>query len=196
MKSSSRHRENSLRIIAGEWRGRVLAFPDIQGLRPTPDRVRETLFNWLQPVIQGSKCLDLFAGSGALGVEALSRGAATVTLVEADPCAFQALQRTIDQLNAGTRACLRHSDAFDFLDSQPAGPFDIVFVDPPYGKGWVRESLVRLSLPGLLSRQGRVYIEYESSLTREAVINDDWQVLKHKKAGQVTYALLQPKDEY
>jgi 16S rRNA (guanine966-N2)-methyltransferase len=193
MKSVSRNRENSLRIIAGEWRGRLLDFPDIQGLRPTPDRVRETLFNWLQSYVQGANCLDLFSGSGAMGFEALSRGAAKVTMIEANKSAFLGLQRSVEILKGEAHVSLKHMDAFEFLKAEPEEQFDIIFVDPPYGKKWVSECLSWLAKQDLLRRHGRVYIEYESSLAPEQVIDEHWQLLKHKTAGQVTYGLLQAK---
>ena len=125
---------NSVRIIGGEWRSRRIRFPDAAGLRPTPDRVRETLFNWLGQDLTGRRCLDIFAGSGALGFEALSRGAAEVVMVESSRLAWRGLRATADELGAGARLRLVAGDALHFL-AAPAGVFDIVFLDPPYGTG-------------------------------------------------------------
>ncbi|TPW17985.1 MAG: methyltransferase, partial [Halothiobacillaceae bacterium] len=120
---------NSLRIIGGTWRSRRLEFPTVEQLRPTPDRVRETLFNWLQHRIGGARCLDLFAGSGALGFEALSRGANEVVFVEIDPAAVQALRANAQRLQADN-AQIIHEEALRYL-AKPADPFDIIFLDPP-----------------------------------------------------------------
>src|SRR5450432_2048001 len=130
----SRLVRNSVRIIGGEWRGRRINFPDIPGLRPTPDRVRETLFNWLQQAVAGARCLDLFAGSGALGLEALSRGAKALAFVEQAVPAARALREQLMRLGATSRAQVFEMGAARFLRS--AGePFDIVFLDPPFGGG-------------------------------------------------------------
>src|SRR5277367_3125267 len=125
---------NSVRIIGGGWRGRRVSFPDIPGLRPTPDRVRETLFNWLQHSVAGSRCLDLFAGSGALGLEALSRGAREVVFVDQAQAAISHLQTQISRLDAVARTRIMGEDAGRYLRTSPE-VFDIVFLDPPFGQG-------------------------------------------------------------
>ena len=122
---------NRIRIIGGTHRGRRLAFPDAAGLRPTPDRVRETLFNWLMPHLPGARCLDLFAGSGALGLEAVSRGAREVVLVDANPAVVKSLQENLRLLGETERARVIRSDALAFLRKETDAPFDIVFLDPP-----------------------------------------------------------------
>lgn len=128
---------NQLRIIGGEWRGRKLRFPDAPNLRPTPDRVRETIFNWLAPMIQGAHCLDLFAGSGALGLEALSRGAALTTFVDSHKKVTQELKNHIETLNANARAKVFSMDGVKFLtqdkfQTTEVKQYDLVFLDPPY----------------------------------------------------------------
>ena len=130
---------NSLRIIGGEWRGRKVSFPDQAGLRPTGDRVRETLFNWLQPIISGARCLDLFAGSGVLGLEALSRGAAQVVMVEQAAPVCRYLQQAADNLGAQGRLEVNHTTAEAYLMSA-AKPFDVIFFDPPFAQGLLASS--------------------------------------------------------
>jgi 16S rRNA (guanine966-N2)-methyltransferase len=129
---------NSVRIIGGGWRGRRVSFPDIPGLRPTPDRVRETLFNWLQSAIAGTRCLDLFAGSGALGLEALSRGAQEIVFVEQAVAAARALQEQLIRLGARTKGQVVEMGAARYLRSVPQA-FDIVFLDPPFGRNALAE---------------------------------------------------------
>lgn len=179
---------NAVRIIAGRWRGRRIAFPDSAGLRPTPDRVRETVFNWLQPVLSGARCLDLFAGSGALGFEALSRGASEAVLVEREPRICAQLEATATALEAATARIVR-SDATEWLASAPAQPFDVVFLDPPYASGDVLEKVCRvLDTRGWLGRDARVYLETpaDAPLT---FLPAAWVVARTKRAGQVGYHL-------
>ncbi len=173
---------NKVRINAGEWRSRVLRFPDALGLRPTPERVRQTLFNWLGQELHGKACLDLFAGSGALGFEAASRYAASVTMVEQNPAVHRALADNAALLKAGQVRLLR-MDALQFL-AQDTQPFDVIFLDPPFGQGWLAK-LLPLLAPHL-APDGVVYAEAESPLQDNA----DWQVYKHGKAGNVHYHLL------
>lgn len=174
---------NRVRIVGGEWRSRVLHFPDSCGLRPTPDRVRETLFNWLGQNMHGRRCLDLFAGSGALGFEALSRGASSVVMVEQSPQVLRALQENTRLLSADN-AQLHCMDALQFL-AQNILAFDVIFLDPPFGKDW----LPRLfpMLPRNLAPHGLVYAESETAITD----SDMWRVAKHGRAGSVHYHLLQ-----
>jgi 16S rRNA (guanine966-N2)-methyltransferase len=177
---------NQLRIIGGEWRGRKLRFPDVEGLRPTTDRVRETLFNWLQPVIHGARCLDLFAGSGALGLEALSRGAANVCFVDSDRRAVQSLKDNLALLQdqAGT---VVQADALTYLKAGPQ-PFDIVFLDPPFRKELLQPCLELLYSEGWLADNARLYIEVEQELG-EPELPPGWEWQRSKKAGQVVYGL-------
>jgi 16S rRNA (guanine966-N2)-methyltransferase len=177
-----RTRRNTVRIIGGRWRSRILEFPDAADLRPTPDRVRETLFNWLGQDLSGMACLDLFAGSGALGFEALSRGAASTVMVEKDPAALRALRENAGKLAAGNLTVVR-GDALEFA-RETRSRFDVVFVDPPYRLNLQTAalSLVR----GLLSPHGRVYVETASALEPP----QGWTVLRSSRAGSVHFYLL------
>jgi 16S rRNA (guanine966-N2)-methyltransferase len=177
---------NQLRIIGGEWRGRKLRFPDVDGLRPTTDRVRETLFNWLQPVIHGARCLDLFSGSGALGLEALSRGAAAVQFVDSDRHAVQLLKENLYILN-DERGTVAQADALKFLQGEPR-PFDIVFLDPPFRKELLSPCLEQLCKGDWLADGARLYIEVEQELGTPE-LPTGWEWLRSKKAGQVIYGL-------
>lgn len=180
---------NTLRIIGGQWRSRKLEFPDVEGLRPTPDRVRETLFNWLTPVIGGARCLDLFAGSGALGFEALSRGAAEVIMVENSALAARILRENLTKLNAqGTQIVER--DALDFL-RQGRGdhaPFDIVFIDPPYHQNLVNPCCAILDQAQWISAHAYLFIEAEASLQKFS-LPAGFECTRSKQAGQVGYHL-------
>ena len=160
----------------------MLRFPDALGLRPTPERVRQTLFNWLGQELHGKACLDLFAGSGALGFEAASRYAASVTMVEQNPAVHRALADNAALLKAGQVRLLR-MDALQFL-AQDTQPFDVIFLDPPFGQGWLEKLLPQLAPH--LAPDGVVYAESESQLPD----GPDWQVYKHGKAGNVHYHLL------
>ena len=177
---------NSVRIIGGAWRRRVLRFPDGEGLRPTPDRVRETLFNWLGQDLSGLSCLDLFAGSGALGFEAASRGAARVVMVERAAGAAAALRANAGLLGAAERVEIVQADAVKFASSRAAAAprFDVLFLDPPYNQGW----LGRLEplLPGLLADDGALYVEAEAPLDGCG----RWRTVRSGKAGQVFYHLM------
>lgn len=177
---------NTVRIIGGEWRRRVLRFPDAQGLRPTPDRVRETLFNWLGQDLDGMSCLDLFAGSGALGFEAGSRGAAKVVMVEQSPRVAAALTENARLLAADERLQIVRADAVKFASSLSATGvrFDVLFLDPPYRQGWI-ERLAPL-LPQLMADEGAVYIEAEYPVDACG----DWKCVRDGRAGQVFYQLL------
>ncbi len=184
---------NQLRIIGGDWRGRKLDFPDAQGLRPTPDRVRETLFNWLMPVIHGARCLDLFAGSGALGLESLSRGAAEVVLVDSQPQVIAALQKNLDLLQAGTRAQLQQRDALQYL-AQCRDRFDVVFLDPPYHQGLLQPCIDSLYEQDVLTARGYLYFEANrgETLPRLPTV---WTIHRQKTAGQVGYYLVRYADQ-
>lgn len=177
---------NQLRIIGGAWRSRRLHFPNVEGLRPSTDRVRETLFNWLQPVIEGSRCLDLFAGSGALGLEALSRGAAQVTFVDQHSKVINALRNNLKLLES-TAADIIQADALDFLQGNPH-PFDIVFIDPPFRQELLQPCLQLLDR-GWLGLDARVYIETELEQGTPD-LPEGWEILRSKKAGQVAYHLV------
>lgn len=179
---------NTLRIIGGQWRGRKLRFADGEGLRPTPDRVRETVFNWLQPLIQGARCLDLFAGSGALGLEALSRGAGEVVFVDTNPSAIAALRENLALLQSNRGQVVRGS-ALAYLEGPPQA-FDVVFLDPPFRRDLLQPALQRLAVGGWLAPGARIYLELESE-QGEPPLPAGWELLRAKRAGQVAYYLVQ-----
>lgn len=180
-------KHNRLRIIGGRWRGLRLSFPDHAELRPSPDRVRETLFNWLQPTILGARCLDLFAGSGALGIEALSRGAAEVVFVERDLRVVRSIEDSLRRLQAVGGSVLRE-DALNYLDA-PASPFNVVFLDPPYAAGLLPEVCVKLDRNGWLAASALVYLESPAQDPLPA-LPPTWAVHRSRQAGQVGYHLL------
>ena len=184
--SSSR---NSVRIVGGVWRGRRVEFPDLPSLRPTPDRVRETLFNWLQHKVVGARCLDLFAGSGALGLEALSRGAAEVVFVETAPTAAHTLRTQLKRLGGERSARVLDLGAARFLRT-PGEPFDLIFLDPPFGQNVLPEYLAQLACGNWLKGGALVYLENERAAGLPA-LPAGWQALKSKSAGEVGYHLVQ-----
>lgn len=176
-----------LRIIGGDWRGRVLNVIESEGLRPTPDRVRETLFNWLQVWVPGARCLDLFAGTGALCLEALSRGAERVVMVEKTHAVAENLRQNIHRLGA-TAAELVEADAESYLQG-PVEPFDIIFVDPPFRRSELIASCIRtINDRGWIKPGGRVYVEAPSGLGQPA-LPPGWHLERSKTAGQVGYHL-------
>lgn len=179
---------NTLRIIGGQWRGRKLKFPAIDAIRPTPDRVRETLFNWLQHDIVGSRCLDLFAGSGALGIEALSRGAAHVVFVDREPTIAKYLRDTLALLRAEGSEVFA-ADASQWASgNKSASPFNIVFLDPPFADGVLPLICERLESSQSLAVDALIYIEYPST-KGVPVLPKNWSAIKSKIAGQVGYYL-------
>ena len=178
---------STIRIIAGQWRGRKIPVAEIEGLRPTGDRIRETLFNWLDAEIDGARCLDLFAGSGVLGLEALSRGAGQVVALDSSRVAVNALNEAAKLLNTSALQVMQ-MDAIQWLKSKPTGSFDLVFIDPPFQAELLDESLALLAASNSLAAGALIYIERDR--------NDDppqlpagWQVHKDKVAGSVSYAL-------
>lgn len=178
-----------VRIVAGLWRGRKLTVVQAAGLRPTGDRVRETLFNWLQMHIPGRRCLDLYAGSGALGLEAASRGAATVALVESSAVVADQLRDTLTQLPAGDGVSLYEMSAEHYLDTQPQ-PFDVVFVDPPFDLQ-IHQNIVSKLVPTYLKPDALVYMELptsESELLHH--LPGSLSLIKEKRFGDVTVFLL------
>jgi len=180
---------NQIRIIGGQWRGRKLRVPDAGGVRPTPDRVRETLFNWLAPVVAGSRVLDLYAGSGALGFEAASRGAAEVQMVERDPRVVRVLYEQVQLLRADTIQ-VAQSDALQYLRGIPRR-FDIVLLDPPYGQDLLSASLALLE-PDWLTPDAWLYIEAERELPPDqlvALLPAGFALIRSKVTGQVGYHL-------
>jgi len=176
---------NKVRIIGGELRSRVISFPDADGLRPTPDRVRETLFNWLGQTLYGRTCLDLFAGSGALGFEAASRGAERVMMVEIDRAALSALRDNARKLGC-TNVSVQGQDGLEFV-LHDAHKYDVIFLDPPFQKEYLPGLLENLAMR--LNENGLVYVESGTAIAAPP----PWQTIKSGKAGQVHYQLLQIK---
>jgi 16S rRNA (guanine966-N2)-methyltransferase len=181
-------RRNFVRIIGGGWRGRRVSFPDVPGLRPTPDRVRETLFNWLQHSLVDSRCLDLFAGSGALGLEALSRGASEVVFVEQAQLAARTLAAELQRLGGADRARVVEVGASRFLRT-PGEPFDVVFLDPPFGSDALAEYVGKLDAGRWVKNGGLVYLENERT-AGVPTLPPGWELLKSKSAGEVGYHLV------
>jgi 16S rRNA (guanine966-N2)-methyltransferase len=174
---------NKVRIIGGDLRSRMISFPDVPGLRPTPDRVRETLFNWLGQTLYGRACLDLFAGSGAMGFEAASRGAERVVMVERNPAVLRALQDNVKKLGCAN-VFVQGQDGLEFV-SRDAQQYDVIFLDPPFQSDYLPRLLE--ILPQRLNKNGVVYVESGAAIT----VPPPWQVIKSGKAGQVHYQLLQ-----
>lgn len=179
-----RYAENRVRIIAGQWRGRQIALVDAPGLRPTGDRIRETLFNWLQADIPGARCLDLFAGSGILGLEAASRGAAAVELVDSNPLVCRQLRESIALLRADC-VTLVERGALEYLAGEPRA-FDVVFLDPPFGDGMLPSLAQALHSSGWLAAGAKIYVEQGSESNRDPL---PWHLLKEKVQGNVRFAL-------
>jgi 16S rRNA (guanine966-N2)-methyltransferase len=180
-------KRNQVRIIAGQWRRQLLQFPSAVDLRPTPDRVRETLFNWLGQSLEDKTCLDLFAGSGALGFEAASRAARNVVMVERDRAAYDALQANARKLCA-TNIEVRHEDAFGFLAANRRA-FDVVFLDPPYALEVLPELLTKLRQH--LASRSLVYLEAASLPEMPC----GYEVHRQSRAGRVKYLLLESVDD-
>lgn len=176
-----------IRIVGGRWRGRHLPVPALPGLRPSPDRVRETLFNWLQGIVEGARCLDLFAGSGALGLEAASRGAAQVVLVDASAEACAGLRERIRELKGEQQVRVVQDSAEHYLRSETT-PFDIVFLDPPFRQDLLDPTCELLWDRRLVKDGSRVYLEAEVELGRPRLPNG-WRLLRSKCAGEVGYHL-------
>jgi len=176
-----------VRIISGCWRGRRLLVPEAVGLRPTSDRVRETLFNWLTPFIEGATCVDLFAGSGALGFEAASRGAARVVMVEKSAPLVSSLHRTAETLG-GEKIHIVHADALEWL-AGPASPYDIVFLDPPFEEDLLPACCARLVAKQWLADNALVYVESRKNAPHSGWLSD-WRIWRQGSAGGVAYYLL------
>jgi len=182
---------NKVKIIGGEWRGRNLPLPDADGLRPTPVRVRETLFNWLQYDVLASRCLDLYAGSGALGVEAASRGAKHVVQVDNNAQICRQLKANTELLSA-SQIKIVQQDVYRYLAGD-AEPFSLVFLDPPFAKGLALQTLNWLEDKQWLAPHAKIYIEVEKQLELEG-IPENWTLLKKKVAGVVAYNLFERDD--
>lgn len=185
--------KNELRIIAGLWRSRKIAFPDGLNLRPTPDRVRETLFNWLRDDVVGAECLDLFAGSGALGFEALSRGASRCIFVDSNPEAIDAIEAMAEKVGSTEHETFCQT-AESWLDGSVPKPFDIIFLDPPYDNPLIEPTLVHLIEQGALNPNALIYVESDKPL-EELTLPEGMDWHKQSKAAQVNFGLLQYKAE-
>lgn len=180
-------RQNELRIIGGEWRGRRLRFPDAEGLRPTADRVRETLFNWLQAYIPGARCLDLFAGSGAMGLEAVSRGAELALMVDRSREALESLERNRALLKSDRIRPLQQ-DALRLLEGTARERFDVVFLDPPFDSDIIGSCCERLERGGWLADTAFVYLEQDKSRPLPP-LPANWTIHRSGTAGRVGYYL-------
>ena len=183
----------SCRIIAGKWRGRKIKFDDAEGLRPTTDRIRETVFNWLQPYLPQSRCLDCFAGSGVLGFEALSRGAQDVVFIEQNIKTVKAIKDNMAMLDADN-ASVFHQDALSWLqvastDTKLQQKFDLVFLDPPFRSDLLEKSSALLDRSGCLAEDAIIYVEH--AVDADVVLPDNWSCLKQKSSGQVSYKLFE-----
>ena len=182
--------KGAIRIISGQWRGRKLPVLDAQGLRPTTDRNKETLFNWLMPVIANSHCLDAFAGSGGLGFEALSRYAAAVTFIELDKKVANNLQNNLFMLQVPVqKAQLIRGDSIKVLQ-QLTEPYDVIFLDPPFQQNLLEPSIEKIVAASLLRPKGLIYIECEGQGADYAV-PDNWSCIKEKKSSQIISRLYQ-----
>ncbi|HEY0287491.1 MAG TPA: 16S rRNA (guanine(966)-N(2))-methyltransferase RsmD [Pseudomonas sp.] len=176
-----------LRIIGGQWRSRRLSFPDGPGLRPTPDRVRETLFNWLAPYIEGARVLDPFVGSGALYLEALSRGASMGLALDSNSAAISSLREHLGTLHC-TVGKTAKDDALRYLETQPAEPFDVIFLDPPFHQNLLVPACTLLEERNWLADDAWIYTESEIAPSTLG-LPGNWRLHREKKAGQVHYAL-------
>ncbi|MBP7980714.1 MAG: 16S rRNA (guanine(966)-N(2))-methyltransferase RsmD [Tolumonas sp.] len=185
--TASAGRSGTIRLISGQWRGRKLPVHDVEGLRPTTDRVKETLFNWLATDVRHSRCLDVFAGSGSLGFEALSRYASYVMMIEQEPKAARQLQQNLQTLQC-TQAQVVCRDALQVLQQPCTEPFELVFLDPPFRKELLSQVIPLLEQQGWLADSALIYLERENEGT-PPVIPANWQLLKDRQAGQVCYQL-------
>jgi len=190
---SGKAKGGRLRIVAGNWRSRLLDIADVEGLRPTSERIRESLFNWLAPQIHGARCLDLYAGTGALGLEALSRGAASAVFVERSPVAEKQLAENARLLDASGATVLR-MEALDYLAGKPSERFDIVFLDPPFAADLLEETCRLMAEQQLLADGALVYLEQDRGKA-EPKLPEAWRVLKDKTAGNVRYMLAQAGED-
>lgn len=186
--------ENSIRIIGGEWRSRRLPVIEQAHCRPTPNRIRETLFNWLSPYIIGARCLDCFAGSGGLSFEALSRGASYACMIEKAPAVCKQLQQNIALFECTPRSRILCSAVQDIgvASMENEEPFSIIFLDPPFGQNLLPPTFNWLLDRNLMTENALIYIESES-LILENALPENWDIIKAKKSGQVAYQLIQVK---
>ncbi|MCG9779105.1 16S rRNA (guanine(966)-N(2))-methyltransferase RsmD [Photobacterium damselae] len=191
-KPQNNRQSGFVRIISGQWRGRKLPVHDVEGLRPTTDRVKETLFNWLAQDIYQAKCLDLFAGSGSLSFEALSRGAESLTMIELDQKAAAQLKQNLTAIGA-TNATLHNTNSVNFLN-QAGTPHDLVFIDPPFRQDLIQQVIAALEANHWLSPNALIYIEAEKELG-SIDVPPSWHLYREKTAGQVCYRLFIREEE-
>ena len=187
--ANKKPRRGRLRIVAGKWRSRLLDIADEPGLRPTSERVRETLFNWLAPLIEGSRCLDLFAGTGALGFEALSREATSVVFVDSSRRAIKAIESSARELQAAGVE-IHCADAMDYLRGTAPGSFDIVFLDPPFADDRLEDVCRQIDERGILAPGGRIYLEQDRAKP-DTPLPGRWRTLRNKTAGNVKFMLIE-----
>ena len=192
-KQSDKPKGGRLRIVAGNWRSRLLDIADVEGLRPTSERIRETLFNWLSPHIHGASCLDLYAGTGALGLEALSRGASSTVFVERSLKAEKQLRMNAGLLDADG-ATVIGADALEYLQGRHNERFDIVFLDPPFAADLLDETCRLMAEQPLLAEGALVYLELDRDAA-EPKLPETWRVLKNKTAGNVRYILVKAGED-
>ena len=178
-----------LKIIGGQWRSRIIQFEDAPGLRPTPGRLRETLFNWLQSDVPGSRCLDLFSGSGALGFEAASRGASAVVMVESNPKTVEGLRRSVVSLQAD-KVEVKSQRAEEFLSTSNDQRYDLVFMDPPFDKDMAASICQKLESGQKLTVGAKIYVEIAKQQTLDDM-PENWKLLKQSQAGDVRCFLFQ-----
>jgi len=186
--------QNSFRISSGLFKGLKFKFPSSEGLRPTKSIVKETLFNWLQFSITGSKVLDLFSGSGSLAFEAISRGAMSVTIVEKDKTVFGSLKRNSSNLKTHTSINLFNDDAFNFLDSIKNNRFDIIFLDPPFFKNYLDSCLSKIEANQIIGKKSKIYIESEFEISEfflKKRLVSSFELKKNKRSGDVYYSLVE-----
>ncbi len=186
-KPTEHNGSGQLRIIGGEWRSRQFSFPMAQGLRPTPNRVRETLFNWLAPYVEGAHVLDCFTGSGALFLEALSRGASSALALDSNSNAVASLRQILATLKCSNGQVLQ-ANALQYLESQPATPYDLLFLDPPFSQDLLAPACALLEEKGWLAKDAWIYTESETAPSTLAMPGN-WRLHREQKAGQVYYAL-------
>lgn len=193
MKKTIPHKptDGSVRIIGGQYRGKRLSFPSVAGLRPTGDRIRETVFNWLMHDIRNARCLDAFAGSGALGLEAYSRGAGHVVFIEANPTTCRNLQHNITTFHT-PKLQLIQASALDYLARKSDAVFDIVFIDPPFDQPELFTCIHQLEQSPTLRQSGLLYVESPQEIPLNPIY---WHKLKLKKTGRVVFALYQKNAE-
>ena len=186
-KPAEHNGSGQLRIIGDEWRSRQFSFPMAHGLRPTPNRVRETLFNWLAPYVEGARVLDCFTGSGALYLEALSRGAGSALALDSNPSAIASLRQILSTLKCDNGQLLQ-ADALRYLQEQPAAPYDLVFLDPPFNQNLLAPACALLEQRGWLAPRAWIYCESETAPSTLG-LPGNWRLHREQKAGQVHYSL-------